>query len=465
MAADKNLETKRKIISFLKKREQREAFKLFYKSYNQDSLPEIEFLENFHLELNKEELFKEDYELFAKIEPWFLENSEFQNLFSNVKKIFVNNLILKGNNLSYEYIETQRRLDDGLKRADSLSREKIAIANEKQLATLNKKTKDLFEQAISIDPENITAYKGLCNCLQIEGNTEEVQKVLDIINKYSPQPKQQKEVEQPKEIKLSEITIDKEIMDNLNKLFAEKKYEEVVKQIEKFEKTMKVLVPALLLKARALVELRRFKEADSTIYECDRLNTHFPDVKALKEEIAETKHQLYIRAGSIFLKRGIELGVALGLDNFKRAKLCLTKALAINPDNLDLLDQTYTTLKYLGEHEAAFKIKGQIYSLDPHYKTTYDNMFNRTMCYIATYAFYDSPQIVDEFRWFRREFILTNKFGRRINTLYVLLSSRITSLILNNNYIRRMSQILLILPLIIIKLLKILFNLLGIKYL
>ena len=46
-------------------------------------------------------------------------------------------------------------------------------------------------------------------------------------------------------------------------------------------------------------------------------------LKQTKEEIAEVKYNLYIKAGSSFLKKAVKLGVPLGTPNFQKAKFCL----------------------------------------------------------------------------------------------------------------------------------------------
>ena len=107
-----------------------------------------------------------------------------------------------------------------------------------------------------------------------------------------------------------------------------------------------------------------------------------------------------------------------------------------------------------GENEEAFKIKAAIYSLKSNFKTTYDSSYNQTLCFIATYAFYDKPSIVNDFRWFRREYLLNNRFGREINSLYVCVSSQLTKALDKNNTIREIFRIILYFPFFIIKLLQ-----------
>ena len=102
-----------------------------------------------------------------------------------------------------------------------------------------------------------------------------------------------------------------------------------------------------------------------------------------------------------------------------------------------------STLKYLGEDDEAFRIKATIYSIRSNFQTTYDSSYNQTLCFIATYAFYDKPWIINDFRWFRREYLLNNKLGREINSLYVCLSSRVTKALRKNNLIREFFKIIL----------------------
>ena len=87
-------------------------------------------------------------------------------------------------------------------------------------------------------------------------------------------------------------------------------------------------------------------------------------------------------------------------------------------------------------------------------KQVVDNQFNQTLCFIATYAFYDQPSIIDEFRWFRREYLLETKLGRRLNSLYVKISYPLTKSIQKNNFLRYCFKFILYFPLFVVRLLK-----------
>ncbi len=456
--AMKTVEIKRKIISLIRNRESKEALKLFYKNFNEDSPAELEFIKNVFVELNRLELYKENFEFLAKIGIWYPDDIEFQEIFENATNTYVSNLILQANNTNFQRIEKERSLEDSLKRADSLTREKMQIENSKQLLILNEKSKDLYKLALKYSPNNITALRGLLECCKISGDEKEIEEVEQKIENLIP-----------KKVSINKTDNEININDNKDnenqktsyieypeylKLFEDGKFSELIDLVTKTESNSYFPSEALLLKARALVNLKRFKEADKTIFDAERQNTNYYSLKETKDEINNIKLALYQKAGSFFLKQGINLGFPLGKNNFLKAKFCFTKALEISPDDLDILDHTYSALKYLGEDDEAFKIKGTIYSIKPSYKTTYDLSFNQTLCFIATYTFYDHPWIIDEFRWFRREFLLNCLIGRRINSLYVTISSKITRVILKNEIIRNYFKIVLFIPLLFVELIK-----------
>ena len=459
--SNKTVEVKRKIISLIRNREYKEALKVFHKNFTAEKPAELEFIKNIYVELNRLDLNKENFELLAQIGIWYPESVEFQDIFENATNTYVGSLILQANNINFQRIEKAKSLEDSLKRADSLTREKMQVENTKQLNALNEKSKELFKLAVSLSPKNLTAYKGWLECCRVAGDTEEEKEVQDIIDSLSPSYKDkvaalkstQSENQEVKE-EVKEVQVDPYA--EYEKLFNEKKYSELIELIEKNESSNDFPDKAILLKARALVELKQFKAADKALFDAERVSSDYHSLKETQEAIAEIKLKLYVKAGSHFLAKGIKIGFPLGIQNFQKAKFCFMKASEINPDDINILDQAYSALKYLGEDEEAFRIKATIYSLKSNFKTTYDSTYNQTLCFIATYAFYDKPWIVNDFRWFRREYLLNNRFGREINSLYVCLSSRLTKALEKNYFIREVFKTILYFPFFIIKLLQLL---------
>lgn len=461
---NKTVEVKRKIISLIRNREIKEALKLFHKNFTAEKPAELEFIKNVYVELNRLDLNKENFELLASIGIWYPDSIEFQEIFENATNTYVGSLILQANNTNFQRIEKAKSLEDSLKRADSLTREKMQVENAKQLKALNEKSKELFKLAVSLSPKNLTAYRGWLECCKFSGDTEEEKEVQDIIDSLTPSFKNQVDAlksSKPDEQKESE-ELTKEppalLFSDLEKLFNEKKYTELIELIEKNETSNTFPAEGLLLKAKALVELKKFKAADKALFDAERANTDYHSLNETKESIAEVKFKLYAKAGNHFLTKAIKLGIPLGIQNFQKAKFCLMKAIEINPDDINVLDQAYSALKYLGENEEAFKIKATLYSLKSNYKTTYDSSYNQTLCFIATYAFYDKPWIVNDFRWFRREYLLNNKIGREINSLYVCTSSQLTKALDKNEIIRQIFRIILYFPFFLIKFLQLIKN-------
>ena len=455
---NKTVEVKRKIISLIRNRESKEALKLFHKNFTQEQPAELEFVKNVYVELNRLDLNKESFELLAQIGICYPDSVEFQEIFENATNTYVGSLILQANNINFQRLEKEKSLEESLKRADSLTREKMQVENSKQLKALNEKAKELFKLAVSLSPKNLTAYRGWLDCCKINEDNDEAEEVQKIIDSLNPSFRDKAVAlknasvssNEPEIVEIPVVDLYKEF----EKLFNEKKYSELIEYIEKNESSNDFPSKGMLLKAKALVELKKFKLADKALFEAERLNADYHSLKETKEEIAEVKLKLYTKAGASFLAKAVKLGVPLGISNFQKAKFCFMKALEINPDDLNLLDQAYSALKYLGEEEEAFKIKAVIYSIQSNFKTTYESSYNQTLCFIATYAFYDKPWIVNDFRWFRREFLLNNRFGREINSLYVCISSKLTKALCNDNLIREIFKTLLYFPFLFIKILQ-----------
>lgn len=246
------------------------------------------------------------------------------------------------------------------------------------------------------------------------------------------------------------------VYERLAELQESQSYEKILEEIESIAKEKPLDAKLFLFKARALANLKRFKEADKAVLIADSFKTDFVEVYETQKEITSIKYDLYLKAGDFYLKKGIELGACLGKSNFKNARMFFEKALEISLNDINLLDNVYSVYKYLGEDKKALTIKGAIYSLRPSYKTSYDMEYNKTLCFIATYAFCEYPVVVNHFRWFRREYLLTNELGKRLNSLYVLLSPKFTRAAIGKPVLRKLFQIALLFPLATISLFRML---------
>lgn len=474
MTERKTLETKRKIITLTRNREYHAAIKLFHKYFTAEKPADVEFISSFFLELNRLNLFEAGYRLLADTAPWHPDDPEHESLRENAGKLYVDSLVLQGNNLIFEREEKTSRLEESLKRSDSLSREKMRIENEKILVSITQKAQAVFEKAREIQPDNLVALTGLQNCFQYLGEQEKLDEVENEISARNPlfrrfgdtRPTEQEEQEarearEAEKFEPQEVDVEEANLNEIRQLLTQKKYEDLVKRVDFIHLSHRTSVPMLLLKTKALAELRRFKDADATLFEAERQNSHFEEVKNVKSDLAELKYRLLTIAGNTYLKKGVAMGPSLGMNHFRKARVSIQRALALNPESLDLLDQYYTALKYLGEEEEAFKTKAVIYNLNPRFVPTFDTATSSALCFIASFAFAGQPGKVDEFRWFRREFLLSSHLGRYFNSIYVRTSPRLVSLAKPVPLAGPFLRMLLMVPLVAIRILRFLYKYIG----
>ncbi|HNV72965.1 MAG TPA: hypothetical protein PKO06_24865, partial [Candidatus Ozemobacteraceae bacterium] len=113
---------------------------------------------------------------------------------------------------------------------------------------------------------------------------------------------------------------------------------------------------------------------------------------------------------------------AIGRLFFEKAITCAQKALEISPDELILLDQLFTCMMYLRRTEDAGKIREQILLVSPNFLTTWERADDQSWCFIASYAYQDTPEHIELFREFRRRCLLPWLPGRAVNGLYIRIS-------------------------------------------
>ncbi|GAB4272424.1 MAG: hypothetical protein Kow0029_10990 [Candidatus Rifleibacteriota bacterium] len=425
----KILEYKKKILSHIRSRENSLALKLFHKHFNIDSPPDPQFVINIYTELNKLDQIELGFRFLDEVASWLPDEAEIQELRNTALKIYFDRLIVDGNRYLTEREEKANKFHDSLKRTDSLSKEKVKEENEKLLRNIANKALESFRKAFEINPDSMAAISGLYRVycvLQDEENINKFQKLLEEKNPLLYSSKS--ESEEKDSVVSHEFDIEEFNINEVKNLFEKNKYEEVIQRVDFLHLTHKISVPLLILKAESLVSLKRFKEADKVIFEAEKQNSHLKEVRELKNHIYEIKYNLLSKAGELYLKKALELGPSLGEKHFKKARICLKKALDIFPENIELLDQQYTVLRYLNETEEAFKTKAMIYLLNNRYIPTFDKEGANSFCFLATYAYKRDSKELMVFRWFRREFLLTSNIGKYLNCVYVRNSQKILSL-------------------------------------
>lgn len=422
----KILEVKKKILSHVRNRENSLALKLFHKHYSEESPPDPQFVIKVYTELNKVDHIELGFRFMEETSSWLPEEAELQDLRTSSLKIYFDRLLVQGNQLLSEREDKANKFHDSLKRTDSMSKDKVQGENEKILLNITNKAKEAFRKAYEINPDSIGPISGIYRCYSILQDHENMAHFQKILEEKNPLLYGKKEKEKEKEsFSAQEFDIEEFNFKEVESLFIRKKFEEVIQRVDFLHLTHRMSVPLLIFKAKSLVSLKRFKETDKVIFEAEKLGMDAKKIQELKNQVHEDKYALLSKAGSIYLNKALELGPSLGMSHFNKARICLRKALEIFPDNIELLDQQYTVLRYLNEEEQAFKTKAMIYLLNNRFVPSFDKEGTSSLCFIATFAYAESPEKIADFRWFRREFLLTSNMGKQINCMYVKHSAKL----------------------------------------
>lgn len=459
---NKILENKRKIITRIKAKDLNSSNSLFFETFSSYYPADIEFLNTIYTELTRNNNYDAFYKLLKKITSWYEGNEEYDELSETATKLYIDNLVLQGNNNIFERNERLEITRKNSRRSDSEMSK--SYETDKILQSLSSKAIECFEKALELDPENLPALNGAKNCYEFIDDYENFERVMRTIERVlmhksgivekleqdDAKLKEQEEREQSEQVFeqfQTEFT-------HITNLFIDEKNEEFLEFFEKIHNPATPYIPLILLKARVLARMRRFKESDRFIEIAEKSNSHFPELNEAKTEIRKVKHALYKKAADYYLERALLKGVTFGKADFVKAKEALEKAMHFVTDDINMLDQYHTVLKYLKQEREAFKTKGIIYSIDPEYTTSFEQELSNRMCFIASYAFVGQPQHVDVFRWYRREFLLNSDFGRRLNCLYVTLSPRVVRALAPYPVGVYLCRAILFLPLLMIKLLQ-----------
>lgn len=425
-------QVKKLILQQTRSHEHTAALKLFYKTFNKNHPVDPEFLSRFYNELNKLGLVELGFRLLQETSSWHPEDEELQELRATAMKVYFDSLILEGATLLTDREEKENKFIENLKQTGSLAKQKVREENEKLLTNMALKALDVYKKAYDLNKDSLYVLNGLCKCytaLHDDENAEHFAMLAEEKSTFTlPQEQEEKEDDEKtkEEFKVIEFDIEEFNVNEVNSFYDQGKYFDVIKRVDFLHLSHKSSVPLLVLKAKAFAKLKKFKLADRTLFEAERYNTHLKLIKESKNDLLEEKFRLLTKAGEVYLTKALELGSGLGQQHFQRACICFEKALVIFPDNIDLLDSLYTCMKYLKKEEQAFRTKALIYRLNPKWIPTADRDVGG-LCFIAGYAYQSQLQFVDQFRWFRREFLLNSHLGRYLNSCYVRNSPKVVT--------------------------------------
>lgn len=464
LSGNKILENKRKIVTRTRAKDTGSAVSLFFDTFSSYYPADLEFLNTFFTELTRINDYECFYTIIQKTSEWYKDNDEYALLSSNVTKLYIDNLILQGNNFIFERNERIEHIKRNTRRGD-VNRDKKNFDNDKLLGSFCERALEAFEKAYNLAPDSLPALNGLKNCYDFAGDFENLEKVLTAIEKLLMKKRgivvEETEVESAEAKQEAELAAFNQFHTEftaITQLFNDERNDEFLEFFDEINNPERPYIPLILLKARVLARIRKFKESDELIKVAEKENSHFPELNEAKSEIKLIKHRLYRKAGTYYLERALHKGITFGKLEFFKAKEAIENAIYFVDDDIELYNQYYTVLKYLRLENEAFKIKGIIYSMDPSYTTSFDKQLNSKMCFIASYAYADEPNQVDLFRWFRREFLLSSQPGRAFNCFYIRHSPRLVKLAQKIPFSKLFFKTLLFLPLIAVKTLKTIFD-------
>ncbi len=455
----KILENKRIVITRTRAKDLDSAMAVFFDTFSIHYPADLEFLNTLYTELSRNNNYDFFYTLLVKIDDWYENNEEYAELRDNVTKLYIDNLVLIGNNNIFERNERLEVIRKNTRR--KIGEDEKNYITDKIVQNLSTKAVEAFEQALALDPENLPALNGAKNCYEFMDNYEKFQEVMTTIEEILMRKssivqdieKEKTEKKEPDDEELSQQAFEQFEKDFtiITNLFLDERNDEFLEFYEKMHNPENPYTPLLLLKARVMARLRRFKDSDRLIALAEKENSHFPELNEAKTEIRQLKHGLYQKAATYYLERAMLKGITFGKPDFLKAKEALEKAMRFIDNDITMLDQYHTVLKYLKEDQEAFKTKGIIYSIDPNYTTSFDQELSNRMCFIASFAFENEPYNVDVFRWFRSEYLLNSEFGSRLNTLYMNISPRVVKALTPYPAAAKIAKACLFLPLVIIK--------------
>jgi hypothetical protein len=419
----------KRILAFLSKGNFRDGMEFFYRTYatGSEKIPDRAFLLTVLSELNRIFAFAEGLKAYKQVGRWYPSDPEFVRNEKLLKRNYYHRLIEDGNKIILAAAERSQRFQAESGTLDKLYREKLLVENQNALKKMYEEASGIYVSALEFKPNGHEALYGLVKCYRELGDTDKEKRIQakiddllkdEVAEEIPVTPVEHADSETPEE-QIDEPKPQHFDIKPLERLYEEKKFEQVLEALENILSRNDRFVPALVLKAKVLVERHQFHPAEKCI---TRALQNAPGEQWIHDyhlDFLDNKFRVLAHGAAQYLKKGIELGPMLGREHFNKAVYCLKQALLIAIGDTDLMDQLYTAYSYLGETEAAFQVKKELLLGQPQFEMSYDRMKASAFCFIAGYAYGDDPCRVNQFREIRRQCLLPFRWGRRIVSLYV----------------------------------------------
>jgi tetratricopeptide (TPR) repeat protein len=418
-----------KVLFFLTRGNHADAISEFEKSFSQENPCSKEFLLRVLSEFNRLKVYEEVFSTLRHVALWFPNDADLVRSEKQAKRNFYFFLCEQANKIITTAHERAARFKEEAAELDKLYREKLLQENQRALKERYSDALKLFEQANLLLPKAFEALFGMANCYKEIGDTESAQRITDMLAELT-------KTDEPEEIKAEEFAPPENLYSEpegpinydikpLENLYDEGKYDEVLETLDQMLLRNENFVPGLMLKAKIHLQKREFLPAEACLEQATKAEPNNLFVMDFRLDFQDHKFKILTRGGIQFLQKGVQLGPTLGHEFFLKARDCFRQALEITTGDCIILDHLYTVLMYLGEPQAALKVKTEILMYSPQFQTTFEKHRNRSLCFLAGYAFAQEPETIRDFRRFRTLFLLDWPGGIALNTLYHRISPRL----------------------------------------
>lgn len=437
-----------KILFFIKNRCYIDANHLFKETFTQESPPAKNLVLRMFLEYKNQEAYVEAFDFLRRVIPWFPEDPELVEAEKLARRLLYDLLVVKGNAIRDSALAKTREILEISHSVGKGHRQKLIEENQKSVISTVQKAIEVFREAHELIPDGIDALWGMYHCYQDMGRHDEaaeyqtrIKALTDLeagvvasapANEASGgataaaattgrPPPEVPPLEKVTSVSQKIREIDAHL-DEANRHFLEDRADEALAVVERILAIDPDHLRGLLLGLRCHLDRRHFHQAEKYLERAMRLYPTDEDVQLARSRFAEGKYNALTDGGSEFLRKGIELGPMLGNQFFESAIRCFEQAVAINPEDILVLDQLFTALQFMGREDKARHVRVEIYQLDPGFVTTWEKSQEQSLCFLAGMAFADEPAAVAALRTVRREWLTPFRFGRVLLRGYVRFS-------------------------------------------
>ncbi|MBF0546078.1 MAG: hypothetical protein HQM08_16660 [Candidatus Riflebacteria bacterium] len=430
--------TEDKILFFFESGNFTDGLELFKKNYNSSNPPSEILALGIFRELQGKGAVQISFDFINEVDQWLPDNEKLKRA-QEIANDGIFDIRLKAGHDALKKAEALAAEFNSMAKTGAVGQEKLREENERVFRNMVESALEKFKEALKFKPTDIRTLRRMQFCYEQLEQSEEVEKILRRVAEIELGPTEGLVEDETKAIEIPKIESEEDIRqrkleelqaesERFHKMEAEGKIDELIPELKNFLLKEQDFQEGRVLLAKIYLDRKEYFLCQRMIDWVLHVDPRFKPGVELQKRFQEQRLGLLKRGANSFLSKALLLGTYHGLPWFQKAEKCLSQALEIVPNDVEILDNLHLVYSYMGNIAEATRMRGRLLLEAPDFKPTWDKEMEKSHCFLAGYAYSEEPDSLNLFRKFRKNFLLNNFLGSKFNFFYLSLSPSLISI-------------------------------------